>query len=671
MLTTPNPWSSTTGAQPVENKEAAPTADAALPPAADAALRADIRRLGTLLGYSLTRQEGRDLLDLVERVRTLVRTDADSAAAELADLDVATATKLARAFSTYFHLANITEQVHRARELRRVRAAEGGWLDRAARLIAERGVEAREISAVVDRLAVRPVFTAHPTEAARRSILSKLRAVADELDAEATAVLVDGAADRTRTDRRLAELLDLLWQTDELRLERPEPTDEARNAVYYLADLARHAAPRVLEDLADTLLRFNVDLPPTARPLTFGSWIGGDRDGNPYVTPTVTRDVLLVAHEHGIRAAEAVVDSLIDELSVSRRLRGVSLDLAASVAADIDALPELASRYRRINAEEPYRLKARCIRLKLANTRKRLAAGAPHVAGRDYLGTAGLLADLEVLRASLARNGAPLPATGRIASLVRTVAAFGLHLATLDVREHADAHHEVLAPELDGARPLSTMDTPLTDAARRIFEVFATIREVQDRFGPEVVESYIVSMTRGVDDVLAAVVLAREAGLVDAVDRPVRARLGFVPLLESINELEAAGPLLDQLLCLPIYRGLVRARGDVQEVMLGYSDSNKEAGITTSQWAIHRAQRALRDIAAKHGIRLRLFHGRGGTVGRGGGPTHEAILAQPYGTLDGAIKVTEQGEVISDKYTLPALARENLELTLAAVLQSA
>src|SRR6266498_2324780 len=647
MLTTPNPWSSTTGAQPVENKEAAPTADAALPPAADAALRADIRRLGTLLGYSLTRQEGRDLLDLVERVRTLVRSDADSAAAELADLDVATATKLARAFSMYFHLANITEQVHRARELRRVRAAEGGWLDRAARLIAERGVEAREISAVVDRLAVRPVFTAHPTEAARRSILSKLRAVADELDAEATAVLVDGAADRTRTDRRLAELLDLLWQTDELRLERPEPTDEARNAVYYLADLARHAAPRVLEDLADTLLRFNVDLPPTARPLTFGSWIGGDRDGNPYVTPTVTRDVLLVAHEHGIRAAEAVVDSLIDELSVSRRLRGVSLDLAASVAADIDALPELASRYRRINAEEPYRLKARCIRLKLANTRKRLAAGAPHVAGRDYLGTAGLLADLEVLRASLARNGAPLPATGRIASLVRTVAAFGLHLATLDVREPAAAHHEVLA------------------------QLYQRVGEVQDRFGPEVVESYIVAMTRGVDDVLAAVVLAREAGLVDAVDRPVRARLGFVPLLESINELEAAGPLLDQLLCLPIYRGLVRARGDVQEVMLGYSDSNKEAGITTSQWAIHRAQRALRDIAAKHGIRLRLFHGRGGTVGRGGGPTHEAILAQPYGTLDGAIKVTEQGEVISDKYTLPALARENLELTLAAVLQSA
>jgi phosphoenolpyruvate carboxylase len=664
----------------------------------DAPLRADIRRLGTLLGQTLVRQEGRVLLDLVEDVRGLVRTDPATAAQRLAMVDLPTAIQLARAFSTYFHLANVTEQVHRARALHRVRSVEGGWLDRAARLIRERGVPAEEIAAATHRLAVRPVFTAHPTEAARRSILVKLRAIADELDAEAAGAALFGASatDTAGTDRRLAELIDLLWQTDELRQTRPDPRDEARNAVYYLAELAADAAPRVLTDLAETLHGLGVDTAPAAtRPLSFGSWIGGDRDGNPYVTSTVTRDVLLIQHEHGIRAAEDLVADLIGELSVSRRLRPVSVDLAASLSSDLETLGSgVAARFQRVNAEERYRLKARCILAKLANTRTRLAAGAPHRPGHDYTGTTELVADLELMRASLAGNGGTLSATGRLARAVRTVSAFGLQLATLDVREHADAHHavlaelyarvgevadyhrldrtgrtELLARELAGRRPLAGATTTVTEAQRATFEVFTTVREVQDRFGRDVVESYIISMTRGVDDVLAAVVLAREAGLIDI--HSGRARLGFVPLLESVAELQFAGDLLHALLSVPAYRSLVRARGDVQEVMLGYSDSNKEAGITTSQWSIHIAQRALRDVAAKHGVRLRLFHGRGGTVGRGGGPTHDAILAQPFGTLDGAIKVTEQGEVISDKYTLPALARENLELTVAAVLQSA
>ncbi|MEE6263338.1 phosphoenolpyruvate carboxylase [Plantactinospora sonchi] len=659
----------------------------------DAALRADIRRLGRLLGQTLARQEGPPLLDLVEEIRALVRHDAEAAAQRLSAMDVTTGTKLARAFSTYFHLANITEQVHRSRDLRRQRAAHGGWLDQAARLIRERGVPPEEVAAAARRLAVRPVFTAHPTEAARRSILSKLRAVADQLDAEASAAVLYGATDEAPASRRLAELLDLLWQTDELRLDRPDPTDEARNAIYYLRDLYAEAAPQVLDDLADTLRGLGVETAPTARPLTFGTWIGGDRDGNPFVTPQVTRDVLLIQYEHGIQATEAAMESVINEVSVSRRLRGVSLDLSASLAKDLDALPEVAARFRRVNAEEPYRLKARCVKAKLANTRRRLNQGTPHVPGRDYRGTADLLSDLELMRASLARNSGQLTAVGRLASVIRTVAAFGPHLATMDIREHAEAHHAVLAQfyaqvgevadyaslsrpdrtkllaeELAGRRPLSTMDTPLTEPTRKTFDVFGTVREIQERFGVEVIESYIISMTLGVDDVLAAVVLAREAGLVDV--HTGRARIGFVPLLETPAELDAGGDLLDEMLSLPAYRAIVAARGDVQEVMLGYSDSNKEAGITTSQWSIHRAQRALRDVAARHNVRLRLFHGRGGTVGRGGGPTHEAILAQPYGTLDGEIKVTEQGEVISDKYTLPSLARENLELTLAAVLQS-
>ncbi|MBT8225361.1 MAG: phosphoenolpyruvate carboxylase [Dactylosporangium sp.] len=686
----------------------------------DPALRADVRRLGTLLGQTLARQHGEALLALVERVRALGRSDPAAAERCLAGVDLTTAARLAKVFSLYFHLTNLAEQVHRARDLRRIRARDGGWLERAGRLLAERDIDVAEIQAVASGLAVRPVFTAHPTEATRRTILTKLRAIADLLDGELkTAALAGGAIterDRARTDRRLAELIDLLWQTDELRRRRPEPADEARNAGYYLADLATDSAGQVLDGLAETLRELDVTLPETARPLVFGSWIGGDRDGNPHVTSAVTRDVLRLQHEAGVDAASTILARLLTELSVSLRIHEVSPALAASLAADLESLPGLPSRFRRLNAEEPYRLKLRCVQVKLDSTRARLDSGTPHVPGQDYASTGELLAELELIRASLADNGGELPAEGQVASTIRTIAAFGLHLAALDIREHADAHHEVLdelyrrvgepgylsldraartrllIDELASPRPLSSGDTPLSERARGVFSVFATIRAAQDRFGPEVVETYIVSMTRGIDDVLAPVVLAREHGLVSLVcatnpgcpggpacavspacsaGSPAIARLGFVPLLESIAELDAAGELLDQLLSVPVYRRLVHARGNVQEVMLGYSDSNKEAGITTSQWSIHRAQRALRDVAAKHGVRLVLFHGRGGTVGRGGGPTHEAILAQPWATLDGAIKVTEQGEVISDKYLLPALARENLELTIAAVLRSA
>ena len=655
-----------------------------------AALRRDIRELGVLLGQTLVRQEGREVLDLVEHVRRLVRSDRAEAARVLAAVDPLTATRLVRAFTAYFHLANVAEQTHRARELAAIRAERGSWLAQAVDRIEQAGVGTGELTADIQHLAVRPVFTAHPTEAARRTILVKLRRIAALLDEAAAAT--DPVAQR-RVRRRLEELIDLLWQSDELRVSRPDVVDEARNAVYYFDEMHRDAVPETLETLVDELARLDVSLPVEARPLRFGSWIGGDRDGNPNVHPSTTLEVLALQHEHALRDALEMIDELRADLSSSVRIAGVTAELEASLAGDLERLTELDARYRRLNAEEPYRLKLTCVRQKLVNTRNRLAAGRPHEPGRDYVGTGGLLADLALVRGSLLLHRGELIARGRLEHAMRTLAAFGLHLATLDVREHADAHHAavgqlydrlgegtpyrelsrgartaLLAAELPSQRPLAPTPPPLDAAGSRTYETFAAIRRALDRYGPDAIESYIVSMCQGPDDVLAAAVLAREARLID-LDAGV-ARIGFVPLLETVEELRHSDALLEALLSEPSYRGILTLRGDVQEVMLGYSDSNKAAGIVTSQWEIHRAQQRLREVAGRHGVRLRLFHGRGGTVGRGGGPTHDAILAQPWGTLDGEIKLTEQGEVISDKYLLPGLARENLELMLAAAVEA-
>ena len=652
----------------------------------EARLRAQIRELGVLLGQTLVRQEGSGLLDLVEDVRTLSRENPPAAAERLLSVDVPTATRLARAFSIYFDLANVAEQVERSRDITAARSTSGGPLRSVADRVRSAGVDAASVAGLADALSVRPVFTAHPTEAARRSVLTKLRRLAD--------LLLDASVDEAEQARRIAEVVDLLWLTDEIRIEQPQVLDEARNAMYYLDDLTRGPLPDVLADLAGAFEHMGSELPPTSRPLSFGSWIGGDRDGNPFVTPDVTREVLVFQRDHAIADLLPHITRLVEDLSVSERIAGVSPRFRESVERDLSLLPDFEARYLRINAEEPIRLKLTIVRHRLLLTRERLASGAPHQPGRDYATTSQLLDDLLLVREELLEHGGMLVARGILDRVIRVVSAIGLPLATLDVREHASKYHHavgqlvdrleelprpyaeldrserfaLLCSELASRRPLAATPPPLDADGLRTYDTYVAVRRALDRYGPRAIESCIVSMTQGADDLLAAVLIGREAGLVDT--GAGTARVGFVPLLETVDELRAAGEILGALLEVPAYRALVASRGDIQEVMLGYSDSNKDAGITTSQWEIHLAQRRLRDVAARHGVRLRLFHGRGGTVGRGGGPTYEAILAQPWGVLDGEIKVTEQGEVISDKYLLPTLARDNLEQILAAVIDA-
>ncbi len=652
----------------------------------DTALRSDIRRLGTQLGDALVRQHGQALLDRVETVRTMargLRRDSDSGeglAEYLDDIAVDDAIQLVRAFTVYFHLANTAEQVHRVEDLNTSAPASGHRFAPTVAKLQTLGISDAEIVAVTRNAELRPVFTAHPTEASRRSILDKLAEVAvliEERSEHGTA-----PPDMRRIDRRIDELIDAIWLTDELRREQPDPVDEARAILYFLNEVAADGVPELLDDVDAVLRSLGGCLDDDRVPVRFGSWVGGDRDGNPNVTPETTLEVLRFQRMRALRLLVTEIEQLSSELSVSTAVTSVSEELADQLAEDEERFPEVMTRFSRLSAGEPYRQRCAVIHQRLLETLDDPPGPAAYGSPRELAG------DLAMMARSLEENRGELLARGRLARVRRTLAMIGFHLAVLDIRQHAEVHHQALAElfvplevdyaaldrearasllttELESRRPLAP---PADDKAPAALALFGAIRDAMDSNGDEIIESYIVSMTQGVDDVLAPAVLARDVGLVDIPSGV--ARIGFVPLFETIGDLRSIGTVLRELLGNGPYRRLVDLRGGAQEVMVGYSDSNKDGGITTSQWEIHKALRQIAEVSAETGVRIVVFHGRGGTIGRGGGPTHASILSQPAGVVNGAVKITEQGEVIADKYGLPRLAQRNLDLALSAVVEA-
>jgi phosphoenolpyruvate carboxylase len=580
-----------------------------------------VRLLGDLLGQVMVEQEGEELLAREEEIRQLSRRAREEGSPELRDelarvvgaLDVDGQTKILRAFTLYFQLANIAEQHHRLRRRREYeleqRVPRESLAEAFGRLDAA-GVGEDELREAAGRLSLELVLTAHPTEATRRTILSAHVRLAGLL-----AALDVGK----RIDERVAEEITMLWQTDEVRSQRPRVTDEIRHGHWFFEVSLFEAAPSLVGALRERL-------PGAALPLRFGSWIGGDMDGNPAAGPETVVEAVARARSLVQARYRGEVRELAAALGLSTTLVGASQELLDSIAADERNFPSYAEQIGEQNRGEPYRRK-------LSFVWWRLGEGAPYARVGD------LMADLEVIDASLRKHGGARIADGRLAALRRRVEMFGFHVGKLDVRLHAN---------------------DLAERSERVADVFRTIAVVQEEHGRETLDTVIVSGTRSPADVLTVLELAQDAG----------ADVLPVPLFETIDDLRAAPETVETLLSVPFFSGLVEARRRL-EVMVGYSDSGKDGGYLTAQWEIYRTQEALAELAARRGAELTIFHGRGGSAGRGGGPTHAAILAQPAGHPPGRLKVTEQGETISFKYGLPGLAYRNLEAALAATLLAA
>ncbi len=650
----------------------------------DGPLREDVHRLGMLVGRMLAEQEGEAFYRRVEDVRTAAirrRREGqavDGLAESLAGLDAADAEALARAFSAWFQAVNTAERVHRIRRRRDYQQAGAApqpesLADVLASLQA-RGVRVEELLDWLERVDIEPVFTAHPTEAVRRSLLEKEQAIVQ--------ALVEGFdASRTPQERavdlqRLLTALTASWQTAEASAVRPSVQDEFEHVSFYLAGPLYRVLPVFYETLEHELQRVYGVCPELPRLLRFGSWVGGDMDGNPNVgadtigeTLRAQRAMVLARYQAECAHLERLLSQTDDRVQVSDALRRRLDDYRRR-------LPDAAAAIRPRHANMPYR----CL---LSLMRARLAATVDEAAER-YANAAEFQADVELIAASLAAHKGEHAGLFGVRRLQRRVRTFGFHLARLDVRQDARVHDDVLAVLLDdpewvsrtaddraarlralaaGQETFTAHDDP---AAARLRDVFATLAAARRDYGPEATGPYVISMARTAADVLAVLALARAGGLVEDDGVP----LDIAPLFETVDDLKHGAATLRALLDDPAYREHLSHRGDRQLIMLGYSDSAKDGGILAARWALQRAQVELLEVARETGIGLTFFHGRGGSASRGGGKVTPALMASPRGAVAGRLRVTEQGEVIHRKYGIRALALRNLEQTAGAVLRA-
>ena len=673
------------------------------PHADNAPLIEDIRLLGRILGDVIREQEGEPAFALIERIRQLAvayRLKSDAGAGRslgrlLESLSVEQAVSVVRAFSYFSHLANLAEDNHHVRRLQaqeRRNQPEDGSLATCMARLAKAGLQPSDVAALLAQAYISPVLTAHPTEVQRKSVLDAERAVSVLIGARESLVT---ERERAANEAMLRARVQQLWQTRLLRTSKLSVADEINNVLSYYQSTFLREVPRLYAELEQRL--GGLELPPFLR---MGNWIGGDRDGNPNVGADTLRLSLARHAETALRFYLTEVHELGAELSMSA--------LLVPVTPALQALAERSGDFSEHRLDEPYRRALIGVYARLAGTLHALTgtealrhAAAPSA---PYPGAGALLDDLRTVETSLAGHSGAALAVGRLRPLIRAVQVFGFHLATVDLRQSSDQHEAVLAelmrvarieadyaslPEaakverllalLNDARSLRVRGAVYSAQAEGELAVFEAARELRARFGAEAIRHCIISHTEAVSDLLEVLLLQKEAGLLTGVlsgtgEHQARAELIVVPLFETIADLRQAAAIMRGFYGLPGIVQMLRASGGEQDVMLGYSDSNKDGGFFTSNWELYRAEIALVDffapLQAEHGIRLRLFHGRGGTVGRGGGPSYQAILAQPAGTVHGQLRLTEQGEVIASKYGNPQIGRRNLETLVAATLEA-